>query len=77
MSEPKTKIHYASLNFNFYFFVRSTKDDLPIHIKTQKEIQAALKNTIPVLSETTTTFAQLKDKIYYRLTHKEEVQIFI
>lgn len=53
--------------------IRSAKDDQPIHIKTSKEIQAALKNTIPVLSETTTTFAQLKDKIYYRLTHKEEV----
>lgn len=69
-------MHYTSLN-TFFFIIRSAKDDQPIHTKKSKEIQDALKNTIPVLSEKTTTFAQLKDKIYYRLTHKEEVRLLV
>ncbi|XP_045116700.1 uncharacterized protein LOC123507663 isoform X2 [Portunus trituberculatus] len=32
----------------------------------------ALKNTTLVLSTAITTFSQINDKVYYRLTHKEE-----
>ncbi|XP_045116699.1 uncharacterized protein LOC123507663 isoform X1 [Portunus trituberculatus] len=34
----------------------------------------ALKNTTLVLSTAITTFSQINDKVYYRLTHKEEVR---
>ncbi|MPC88815.1 hypothetical protein E2C01_083737 [Portunus trituberculatus] len=45
----------------------------PIYLKLRTEIKMALKNTTPVFSTAITTFSQIKDKVYYRLTHKEEV----
>ncbi|KAK3877154.1 hypothetical protein Pcinc_018109 [Petrolisthes cinctipes] len=52
--------------------VQSSENDSPIHRKSLSEIRAALKQTVPVVSEFTTTFQQLKDKLYHRITHKEE-----
>lgn len=52
--------------------VLSSLNDRPIHTKPVEEIKAALRTTIPVVSESITTFQQLKDKIYHRITHKEE-----
>nr|XP_053629424.1 twinkle mtDNA helicase-like isoform X2 [Cherax quadricarinatus] len=54
--------------------VLSSLNDRPIHTKPVEEIKAALRTTIPVVSESITTFQQLKDKIYHRITHKEEVK---
>ncbi|XP_045613950.1 mitochondrial DNA helicase isoform X1 [Procambarus clarkii] len=50
----------------------NSSNDGPVHTKSLEEIQAALKDTIPVFSETAITFQQLKDKIYQRLTNREE-----
>ncbi|XP_045106791.1 uncharacterized protein LOC123501828 [Portunus trituberculatus] len=52
---------------------RSAENDTPIYLKSRTEIKPALKNTIPVLSTAITTLSQIKDKVYYRLTHKEEL----
>lgn len=69
---PRQLLHFlVSLQIPSWI-VRCEEKDLPVHVKSQKEVQAALKNVVPVLSEATTTFTELKDKIYYRLTNKEE-----
>ncbi|KAK8379163.1 hypothetical protein O3P69_019186 [Scylla paramamosain] len=52
--------------------VQSAENDTPVYLKSGTEIKIALNKTIPVLSSATTTFSQIKDKVYYRLTHKEE-----
>ncbi|XP_045115046.1 uncharacterized protein LOC123506776 [Portunus trituberculatus] len=51
---------------------RSAENDTPIYLKSLTEIKTALKNTTPVLSTAITTTSQIKDKVYYCLTHKEE-----
>lgn len=54
------------------FVVQSEDSDCPVHRKSLVEIKDSLKNAVSVVSETITTFHQLKDKIYHRLIHKEE-----
>ncbi|XP_045111075.1 uncharacterized protein LOC123504543 isoform X2 [Portunus trituberculatus] len=50
----------------------SAENDTPIYLKSGTEIKTALKNTTPVLSTAIIPFSQIKDKVYYSLTHKEE-----
>ncbi|XP_068248280.1 mitochondrial DNA helicase [Palaemon carinicauda] len=71
-SPPRQLLHYLVCSSIPSWIVRCEGNDLPVHVKSQKEVHAALKNVIPVQSEETTTFSELKDKIYYRLTNKEE-----
>ncbi|XP_050739895.1 mitochondrial DNA helicase-like [Eriocheir sinensis] len=52
--------------------VQSVEGDPPIHLMTPAQVRAALTRTLAVLSPATTTFTQLRDKVYYRLTHREE-----
>ncbi|KAK7060659.1 hypothetical protein SK128_018824 [Halocaridina rubra] len=54
------------------WIVRCEENDSPIYMKSLKEVNELLKNVIPVVSEATTTFLELKNEIYHRLINKEE-----